>query len=193
MTITKQPTVSETNQIMETVSENTPKRKRGRPIGLRGICAKASSSYTEAATSRSHLNFWLSVELTRIIKKLSDERANEVFGFTYDDMRDARHPEKRKGMMTASVQIIRWIETHGTEEGALDIIADARGNEFSWAIIGNHFRTLRLGKREGNAQSLTQAMTVAFDKFMARYPATNLKVQVAAIENLLDVVIAKDE
>lgn len=180
-------------QITETVSENTPKRKRGRPITARGIHAKEKSIYADSETTRSHLNFSFRCSFHGIISKLSDERANEVFGFTKDDIMARRHLEKRKGMETASVQIVRWIETHGTKEDALDIIADARGKGYTWTIIGKHFRNLRLGEREGNAMSFTSHLCRAFDDYIARFPATTTQAQVSAIRNLLDLVEAEDE
>jgi hypothetical protein len=54
--------------------------------------------------------------------------------------------------------------------------------------IRSHFRSLRLGERQGNAIALWIELSRTIDAYLARFPATTKQMIVGAVESLLEVV-----
>jgi hypothetical protein len=167
--------------ITETVSENAPKSKRGRPKSSMGEYAQRVAVYCDADSDRSKMNFAFLSRMIGMATKLPDEQCREVIGSTGSEIRSG---EKKLGggFATAAIQIVRWIDSHGTEAEALDIIADARRKSCSWRIIGNHFRNLRLGKKQANP---LEYFAKCFDKFAAQNPDVSRSQMNEALEALL--------
>lgn len=183
--------------IKETVSENTPKPKRGRPWSEARHYAdhldKMGCSNADTKTQRSRIDAAHRQVFFNAYNAASAEVQIRIMGFLPAALLagTARLP---RGYPTAATEIGRWInEAPKYEEAeattaALEIVADARDNGVSWSKIRAHFRTIRLGERRGNANSLQKHLSHALKGYVRRYPATFHSAQVLGIQHLLENV-----
>jgi hypothetical protein len=179
---------------METVSENTPKPKRGRPksyirryadeLNKMGLSpdGKSSRCKVDAAYTQSFFNLWHGSDA---------ETQKGIMGHTTVEMANGTGCLPR-GWATATAEIGRWIESRGgTDEAkasSIYITLNARKDGIAWRDIRAHFRKLRLGERKGNALSLTYHFCRALDEYMAKFPATTRQAQAGAARNLLESI-----
>jgi hypothetical protein len=70
----------------------------------------------------------------------------------------------------------------------LRVVVQARRDGIGWRRIRSHFRSLRLGERQGNAIALWIELSRTIDAYLARFPATTKQMVVGAVESLLEVV-----
>lgn len=180
---------------METVSENTPKPKRGRPKSFQRTFAdeldSKGFSSPSIRTTRGKMNASFAGAFIGAWIRAAPDIQSRIMNCSSDAIKAGTHRFPR-GFDTAATEIGRWIEAQHDEdeakEAALLIVADARDEDIPWRQIRAHFRTMRLGEREGSAVSLFQHLARAFDDYRRMFPATPHTAQVAGIRNLLDAV-----
>ncbi len=165
------------SSIAETVSENTPKPKRGRPKSWTGnFIDKLPRYLVREGCRRTQMSYgWESVFTAMTIR--ADDATKTCIG------------EVTKHRM-AKVEVARYMALPGamSEEAVLETIKNALNTGVSWKAIRAHFRELRLGQRQGNALSLYAHLSAAYDEYILRFPATTQKQRIAGIQNLLESV-----
>ncbi|MEI6676848.1 MAG: hypothetical protein WCO57_16885 [Verrucomicrobiota bacterium] len=174
----------------ETVSENTPKAKRGRPMGSARTLANrlvAAGLGPDAKSERSKINFALGLPLIGAIKKLQETDQRRVIGCTAGEIMSGAK-DYQPGFYTTATEIGRYLNAGGNISTVFEIILDARDKEIPWKEIKAHFRKLRLGERKGNAFSLFAHLGRAYDEYIRNFPATTPQARLAGIRNLLDAV-----
>jgi hypothetical protein len=175
----------------ESVSEN---RRRGRPRSdARFYCDRLRQlKMLPDGCARTQTNFtYRTRALHPVSKILSADDQRTLFGCTADDIRRGagRFP---KGWDTAAEEIGRFLFSIDADEDAeadyLRVAVNARRDGVSWRAIRSHFRSLRLGEREGNALSLLSELARTIDAYRSRFPATTDQMIVGAVRSLLEVV-----
>jgi hypothetical protein len=172
----------------EKSSENT-KRTQGRPRSHhRTQAEKLPSWLRQEACLRTTVDAIFSGVALQVVQIAGEDTQRTVWGCTCDDIMAGRG-KFPKGWKTAAVSIGRYLEATGdVGEVVARIVADARGKGISFGEIAAHFRRLRLGDREGNADSLTQALARVLDEYRRRFPKTNGQQVRAALQNVLEAV-----
>ena len=176
---------------METDSQNKPKAKRGRPkSGVRlhaeeldkmGLTSDAESSRAkiDQAYAQAFFSAWAASD---------QDTQRQIMGYTADDSMKGKATHQR-GYATAAAEIGRWIVGEGvayeTMDDALHIVLTMRQDGRAWRDIRLHFRRLRLGTKEGNAQSLRTHITRAIDDYCRKFPATSEATKIQAVLELL--------
>lgn len=183
------------NGIKETVSEITPKAKRGRPKSFARELAEDSAfkglGPQNAHSMRAKVDSAIRLAFIGPLLKAADETNVRIMGCTWNDIKQGTH-HFPPGFDTAATEIGRWLvsydESAEAQARALEIVGDARDEGISWTDIRAHFRKLRLGERQGNALSLFTHLARAYDEYISNFPATTDQARVAGIRNLLDAV-----
>lgn len=97
-----------------------------------------------------------------------------------------------RGWSSAALEIGRLLERidddDNTVRGYLLVAVNARRDGVSWRTIRSHFRSLRLGERQGNALSLLSELARTIDGYRARFPATTDQMIAGAVRSLLGIV-----
>jgi hypothetical protein len=124
---------------------------------------------------------------------LPDDEQRVVFGFTQAEIMAGKGPGKfPPGWQTAAEEIGRFLVSIGADDDTaadyLRVVVQARRDGIGWRRIRSHFRSLRLGERQGNAIALWIELSRTIDAYLARFPATTKQMIVGAVESLLEVV-----
>lgn len=181
--------------IKETVSENAPKPKRGRPKSFQRIWAESSDKMgympDGIQSTRGKINHMFFVSFIGGLKTATPDIQFRVIGCHWQDVRNGTH-NLPNGFPTTATEIGRWLANQPDEaeaaQAALLTVANARDENIPWRDIRAHFRTMRLGEREGNAVALTKHLAHAFDDYLRMFPGTAHSAQVAGIRDLLEIV-----
>jgi hypothetical protein len=182
--------------IAEGISESgSEKRRRGRPRSWKRNLAedlrRRGLSPSDCRCERSQMNnaYRLSA-LGPALRLLTAEERTVLFGATDDELRSGgTFP---RGWDSAALELGRLL--HGidadddTAADYLRVAVNARRDGVSWRAIRSHFRSLRLGERQGNALSLLSELARTIDCYRSRFPATTDQMIVGAVESLLEVV-----
>ena len=174
-----------------TISENfseTPKRKRGRPRGENSHKVefyKKMNCLPEGGT-RTKSEWAFSMKFFNAIHNADADTQRAVWGCTYAQISAGTH-RPPKGWQTAAGSVGRYLAaTDDDPAHVAGIVVKARRDGISFGDIAAHFRRLRLGDREGNAVSLTQALARALDEYRKRFPKTTDEQARAALHNVAD-------
>jgi hypothetical protein len=182
--------------IAETVSESGSKKpRRGRPqswvrdfaeeLRQRGLLPD-NCGYER---SRVHYAYRM-VATSRAMRLLSADERAVLFGPTDEAMQ--RREAFPRGWDSAAVEIGRLLsaidQDDDTVRGYLLVAVNARRTGDSWRTIRSHFRSLRLGERQGNAVSLLMELARAIDGYRSRFPATTDRMTLAAVRSLVEVI-----
>ena len=174
-----------------TISENfseIPKRKRGRPRGENSHMVefyKTMNCLPEGGT-RTKSEWAFSMKFYNAIHNADADTQRAVWGCTKQQIM-AGTGELPNGWKTAAASVGRYLEATDDEPAHVaGIVAKARRDGISFGDIAAHFRRLRLGDREGNAVSLTQALARALDEYRKRFPKTTDEQARAALHNVAD-------
>ena len=182
--------------IAEGISESgSGKRGRGRPRSWKRNLAddlrRRGLSPEDCRCERSQLNNAYRLSATGpALRLLTAEERTALFGATDDELR--RGGAFPRGWDSAALELGRLL--HGIEadddaaQRFLLIAVNARRDGVSWRAIRSHFRSLRLGERQGNALSLLSELARTIDCYRSRFPATTDQMIVGAVESLLEVV-----
>jgi hypothetical protein len=123
-----------------------------------------------------------------MIERAGTEAQRAVWGCTSADIM-AGTGNLPKGWRTAAASIGRYLAaTDDDPTHVAGIVVEARRDGISFGDIADHFRRLRLGDREGNAVSLTQALARALDEYRRRFPKTTDQQARAALQNVADAL-----
>lgn len=123
---------------------------------------------------------------------LSVEERAVLFGLTDDDIR--RDGNVPRGWESAALEIGRLlsaIDDDDTARGYLLVAVNARRDGVSWRVIRSHFRSLRLGERQGNALSLLSELARTIDGYRWRFPATTDQMVLGALQSLVGIVVER--
>jgi len=178
--------------IMETVSENTPKPKRGRPKGIqRTTLDSLPGAYAPDGCNRTQLNKAFAFEFAAIVEAADAEDQRKVIGCTTSDIiaGAGRFP---RGYQTCATEIGRYLQATGNtatnRQSVLDVVIDGLDRGFGWKNIRAHFRQQRLGDKGGNALSLLNALALALDNYVRNFPGTTKQQKIGAITSLLEII-----
>ena len=155
--------------IQETISE----KKRGRPMGSQ---RQALDDMTDLNSGclRTKVNEVFMFELLGLVEDATEDVQRIVWGCTKSEIASgtANFP---RGWKTFAPEIGRYLSIADDDEkqNSLNVIVDARQRGLSWSDIGAHFRTCRLGEREGNPGALSLAINRAINDFKKRFPKTS--------------------
>ncbi len=180
-----------------TISEpGSEKRKRGRPRSWVRTFAdelRRSNLIPEGCGSeRSRMNVaYRAAANGPAMRLLSADERTVLLGASDDELRRGTKTFPR-GWESVAVEIGRLLSSLGaddeTERGYLLVAVNARRDGASWRTIRSHFRALRLGKRQGNAISLTTELARTIDGYRSRFPAMTDTMVAGAVESLLEVL-----
>lgn len=130
--------------IMETVSENTP-RKRGRPRTRKGELirdAQFISMFDKVRCHRSRLNEVVRLDFYKVLLDMSEEQTLICFGLSKEEF---RRGFPQVGLPSAAIEIGRCLDGGLlTGDEVIAIILHERTEKNSWTQIGKNFRWLRL-------------------------------------------------
>jgi hypothetical protein len=172
---------------METVSENTPKSKRGRPksdLRLHSEMLASQGIPCDGDSTRSKVNFSLFSKSIALISRAPSEMQMSILGFNTDEIM-AGTKKFPPGFQTAATEIGRFMQTSTGHDAVLERIAELINQGNKWSAIRSHFRALRLGARQGNALSLFRHLARAYDEYIQRFPDTTQEAAIGGIKNLL--------
>lgn len=177
---------------METVSENTPKPKRGRPKSFQRICADDPGSMAPDGCTRTKINWQLTVTFLGIIDKSTPEEQIRLMGYTCEELRFKHGGKLFPGAYKTGMEVARYLTAIGdtTENRAavLGVMLMARDEKIPWRDIAAHFRKLRLGSKEGDSLALFTHLARAYDDYIRNFPATKHQCRIGGIRNLLEAV-----
>jgi hypothetical protein len=177
--------------ISESVSE---KPRRGRPRSVaREVADRHHRMFGGSGCQRTQTNEAYRLRATGRVFDLPDDEQRVVFGFTQAEIMAGKGPGKfPPGWQTAAEEIGRFLVSIGADDDTaadyLRVVVQARRDGIGWRRIRSHFRSLRLGERQGNAIALWIELSRAIDAYLARFPATTKQMIVGAVESLLEVV-----
>jgi len=176
----------------ESVSE---KPRRGRPRSWKRNLAedlrRRGLSPSDCRCERSQMNNAYRLSATGpALRLLTPEERTVLFGATDDELR--RGCTFPRGWDSAALELGRLLHGIDADDEAarrfLLIAVNARRDGVSWRAIRSHFRSLRLGERQGNAIALWIELSRTIDAYRSRFPATTDQMIVGAVESLLEVV-----
>jgi hypothetical protein len=133
------------------------------------------------------MNWVYHLSLVRAIQKAPEASQRLILGCTAKDI-EAGQQALPKGFRGAAESAGRWIEAGGDPAAAVDIVADARQRGISFGDITTHFRSLRIGEREGSALSLTRTLARTLDEYQKRFPKTTDDQRIGAVRSLLSIL-----
>jgi hypothetical protein len=177
--------------ISETVSG---KRNRGRP---RSVTREVADAYDRmlgiSGCQRTKLNEAYRLRATGRAFDLPDDEQRILFGSTKTEIWSGKGPGKfPPGWQTAAEEIGRFLVSIGADDDTaadyLRVAVNARRTGTPWRAIRSHFRSLRLGERQGDAIALWIELSRTIDAYLDRFPATTKQMIVGAVESLLEVV-----
>ncbi len=176
------------------ISENiSEKRKRGRPRTHQRTFIEAlpESLQPNAKTMRSKMDHAFSMAALTAVTTADADTQRAVWGCTEEEIR-AGTGHFPKGWQGAAVEAGRFLEATGADAdetaSVARTMADARKRGLSFRDIAVHYRRLRLGKREGNALSLTTAIARTIDDYRRRFPLTTQEQTSEALRSVLAFV-----
>lgn len=171
------------------------KRGRGRPRSWRRHFAddlrRRGLLPADCRCERSQMNNAYRLAATGpALRLLTAEERTILFDATDDEMqRSGMFP---RGWDSTALELGRLL--HGIDadadaaRGYLLIAVNARRNGVSWQTIRSHFRSLRLGDRQGNALSLLSELSRTIDGYRSRFPATTDQMITGAVRSLFEIV-----
>jgi hypothetical protein len=179
-----------------TISESVSgKRKRGRPrTWIRESADQYGRMFGGSNCERTNTNEAYRLRAVRIAFDLPDEEQRVLFGFTKAEAWNGKAGTGRfpPGWKTAAEEIGRFLVSLAGNKSAetewLRVAIEARRNGIPWRDIRSHFRAIRLGKRQGNAISLTTELARTIDGYRSRFQATTDQQMIGAVESLLEVL-----
>jgi hypothetical protein len=177
--------------ISETVSQ---KPRRGRPRSVvREVADRHHRMFGSSGCQRTQTNEAYRLRATGRVFDLPDDEQRVLFGSTKAEIWSGKGPGKfPPGWQTAAEEIGRFlVSIEADDDTAADylrVAVNARRNRVPWRAIRSHFRSLRLGERQGNAVALWIELSRTIDAYIARFPATTKQMIVGAVESLLEVV-----
>ena len=175
----------------ESVSE---KRRRGRPRSVvREVADRHHRMFGGSGCQRTKVNEAYRLRATGRAFDLPDDEQRAVFGFTQAEIMAGKGPGKfPPGWQTAAEEIGRFLVSIAADDDTaadyLRVVVQARRDGIGWRAIRSHFRSLRLGERQGNAIALWIELSRTIDAYRSRFPATTDQMIVGAVESLLEVV-----
>lgn len=128
--------------------------------------------------------------LSTVLRILSPDERQALLGCSAEDIQRgvSRFP---RGWDTTAEEIGRFLAAVDADEDTaadyLRVAVNARRSGISWRAIRSHFRTMRLGEREGNALSLLSELARAVDSYRSRFPATTNQMITGAVRSLLEI------
>jgi hypothetical protein len=175
----------------ESVSE---KRRRGRPRSwIRQFADRLDQQglLSNSGCERSRTNeAYRAAALGPALRLLSAGERAVLLGV--DDEQRRSGATLPRGWSSAALEIGRLLERcdadDDTTRGYLLVAVNARRDGVSWRAIRSHFRSLRLGERQGTAIALWIELSRTIDAYLARFPATTKQMVVGAARSLLEVV-----
>lgn len=180
----------------ESVSE---KRRRGRPRSwIRQFADRLDQQglLLNCGCDRSRTNeAYRAAAMGPALRLLSAGERAVLFGV--DDEQRRSGATLPRGWSSAALEIGRLLERidddDETARGYLLIAVNARRDGVSWRAIRSHFRSLRLGERQGNALSLLSELARTIDGYRARFPATTDQMIAGAVRSLLGIVCEEND
>lgn len=170
------------------------KRRRGRPRSwIRQFADRLDQQglLLNCGCDRSRTNeAYRAAALGPALRTLTAGERTVLLGADDEQRRSgARLP---RGWSSTALEIGRLLEQidadDETARGYLLVAVNARRDGVSWRAIRSHFRSLRLGERQGNALSLLSELARTIDAYRSRFPATTDQMIVGAVESLLGIV-----
>ena len=162
-------------EVLETVS----KKKQGRPKGYASLSLLSLENdglrgLLPEGGHRTLVNHIFMQDVLQLIIGADESVQRTVWGCVKSEIASgtANFP---RGWKTFAPEIGRYLSIADDDEkqNALNVIVDARQRGLSWSDIGAHFRTCRLGEREGNPGALSLAINRAINDFKKRFPKTS--------------------
>ncbi len=143
---------------------------------------------------RSQLNYAYRLSAIRpALQLLTADEQTALFSATADQLGRGGFP---RGWSSVALELGRLLDTiQADDETARDLLmlaVTARRDGVSWGAIRSHFRAMRLGKRQGNALSLSRELART-DDYRSRFPGTTDQMVIEAARNLLDAVSESDQ
>jgi hypothetical protein len=179
---------------MENISENTQKPKRGRPKSIHRLVADSGLQH---GCARTKFNFSLCATFMGILSGGTTEQQVKAIGCTYAELSWKYGGNLFPGAITTGAEVTRYLDAVGdtaeNRSAILECIVELRDMKMSWSAVRDYFRSLRIGRKQGDALSLFTHLARAFDEYCARFPATSHKMKIAGIRNLLDAVEEEGE
>lgn len=178
---------------MENLSENQPKRERGRPRGANSHYADTLRGALGAGHSdRYYVNMAFHGAAMRAVTDAGPKAQEAIWGWTPDEIlrETGNFP---KGWLTTAFEVGRWIKAGGDPAYAVEVLASMRQRGIAWSDIRACFRRLRLGEREGNAMSLLLALSRTIDEYRKTFPKTTDRQVIVALTDAIDAVRPEDD
>ena len=160
--------------------------KRGRPRSYdRQILESLPTNLKAEGCTRTQMDDLRSSRImVHVGDKCDEETQRLVLGTNVQSLR-AGTAKTSKGFPTMAREAMRWTDKAGVDiSETVSVIANARREAFSYADIRAHFRNLRLGKREGDEQSLALAIRRTVLEYRQRFPLTTTEQVQAALERV---------
>jgi|688.fasta_scaffold595241_3 hypothetical protein len=181
--------------IAEGISESdSEKPRRGRPRSVvREVADDMDRMLRISGCQRTKVNEAYRLRATGRAFDLPDDEQRVLFGSTKSEIWSGKGPGKfPPGWQTAAEEIGRFLVSIAADDDTaadyLRVVVKARRDGISWRGIRSHFRSLRLGERQGNAIALWIELSRTIDAYRSRFPATTDQMIVGAVESLLEVV-----
>jgi hypothetical protein len=179
----------------EGISESgSEKPRRGRPRSVvREVSDRHDRLLGVSGCQRTKMNEAYRLRATGRVFDLPDDEQRLLFGCTKSEIMAGKGPGKfPPGWQTAAEEIGRFLVSIGADDDTaaeyLRVVVQARRDGIPWRAVRSHFRSLRLGERQGNAIALWIELSRTIDAYLARFPATTKQMIVGAVESLLEVV-----
>jgi hypothetical protein len=169
--------------ISEKLSENT--RHRGRP---KSLLAKGVNGVLEGFVKegcwRTKINDAYGLGFLYELIEADADDFKAVMGATQEEM-EAGGRRFPTGYRTAATEIGRYMEGLEIDRKEIaHIVADARRSGIPFARIAEHFRSLRLGKRQGSPIALAKAIVRTINDYQRRFPGTTVEQVQEAIKKV---------
>ena len=181
-------------QTDDTISETVSKKKRGRPRTVqRQLVDLKSDSAFGSGSQRNRMNEQYATKFWHFVMDAPEEEQIAVLGKRWNQC--IHHFPK--GSVTAATEIGRYMEwccaTKDNERTVYQQVVTARREGHAWTHIKGWYRQRRLGKKEGNAISLTLELCRTIDDYKRRFPCTTQQMMESAIQTAFDAVSQVDE
>jgi hypothetical protein len=121
------------------------------------------------------------------VRSATENTQKRIWGGTAVEIENGSHAFP-KGYRTMAESAGRWIDAGGDAAEAVQIVRDARQRGISFGDLAKHFRSLRLGKKEGSVLSLLTVLCRAIDEYRKTFPKTTDQQCIGAAESLCGIL-----
>lgn len=165
-----------------TAENFSKKAKRGRPRSSQRLFAETNLMAEGVPRTQTHAGY--AFLLFKTVAMADEETQRSIWECTRAEIRNGK-AELPKGWKSAATEAGRFMAaTNADADLVLQAVADARKRGIPFSTIAAHYRSLRLGERQGSTEALTKLLSRTLEAYRKSFPKTSDRQVATAALNL---------